>query len=361
VCIWTAIPRCCESDHSNPNGSQNTLTMAEERDRPFSDVLAEREQLLRERNAALGGSGAVPKTSAAAHGLVRPPSPLTPERSPARKDARSGIPVSKHREAFDLGVGAEEEPSAAAADAAHGGGKARRTILRTLDAAHAVEQAVKQMDAQESAVVGAADLDLLLDGLPVDAQLRLLRQRLEESSKETKRHNARRLKLQKELHSAAGELKRSAKERESLVSQLRTAEDGRLRAEAENQRLRQSLKTAASSAQAPSANEERLERELVRLRGQLEETRAAAAAAASVPTASLSQETTAMGALKAKVRALEKQKTELLQAFRKQLRLIELLKRQRAHIEAARMVSFTEEGFARALELSGVPEGEHVV
>eukprot|EP00644_Phytophthora_capsici_P009253 jgi/Phyca11/6546/fgenesh1_pm.PHYCAscaffold_13_\ len=48
---------------------------------------------------------------------------------------------------------------------------------------------------------------------------------------------------------------------------------------------------------------------------------------------------------------LDKQKGELLAAFKKQMKLIDLLKRQRIHMEAAKMLSFTEAEFSKTLEL----------
>jgi hypothetical protein len=54
--------------------------------------------------------------------------------------------------------------------------------------------------------------------------------------------------------------------------------------------------------------------------------------------------------LEAANKVLTAQKKELMAAFKKQLKLIDILKRQKLHIEAARVLQFSEDEFVKTMD-----------
>ena len=61
-----------------------------------------------------------------------------------------------------------------------------------------------------------------------------------------------------------------------------------------------------------------------------------------------------LSSLRAANKKLLQQRSELLAGFRKQSKLVELLRRQKLHVEMAKMLQFTEEEFAKTLEMGEI-------
>jgi chromosome segregation ATPase len=205
--------------------------------------------------------------------------------------------------------------------------------------------------------------------LPTDVQLKLLRAHLEHAIDEatSAEREATRLKTdlaisRKEVHKLSEEVARSTRALSSTEAAANKARALVASAEGRENDLRVQLqqlqREQSSSAKAkhssgahtePSAVEARLHRaneEIEKLKCQLVNERKEAADL----TSSLKRD---LEVALERAKKSDRQRGELLAAFRKQLKLVDILRRQRVHMEAARMLGFAEEEFVKLMEQHG--------
>ncbi|XP_010008420.1 PREDICTED: testis-expressed sequence 9 protein, partial [Nestor notabilis] len=165
-------------------------------------------------------------------------------------------------------------------------------------------------------------------------------QNLKSQLKETEEENAR---LQRTISA-----QRSLSEKYKALSQEASRKSERLQQEVtalgkELENLKRVQKQATTSQSATEVRLNRALEEAEKYKVELNKLKQSNKDAAN-------QERKTIEELKAEKKKLQKQKEELMMGFKKQLKLIDILKRQKMHIEAAKMLSFTEEEFMKALD-----------
>uniref|UniRef100_A0A6U6JT90 Testis expressed 9 n=1 Tax=Odontella aurita TaxID=265563 RepID=A0A6U6JT90_9STRA len=163
-----------------------------------------------------------------------------------------------------------------------------------------------------------------------------LRLQLKESSQERKR-------LQKalaEAKSLAGKRKTEEKSTRTIMDDLKM----------ELSQTKRELTTVQKSLKVAESEHNKREIRLSRALQEVEKYKQSVASRVTETRQDDEDVKREKGRLLANIKSLERQKAELLTAFKKQLKLIDILKRQKVHAEAAKLLQFTEEEFMKVIE-----------
>ncbi|OWF49322.1 testis-expressed protein 9-like [Mizuhopecten yessoensis] len=189
------------------------------------------------------------------------------------------------------------------------------------------------------------------------AKLRVMQEELDrlaqDCNKKDEENNSVNSRI-KELEDERGRLHRTNASQQTQIDKYkRMAEDARTKSESSETQLvalRKELEQMKRSQKQQSSSQSATEVRLNRALEEIEKQKEQLLRSKSSSKESTEQEKHKVDQLLSVNKRLEKQKNELMAGFKKQLKLIDILKRQKMHIEAAKMLSFSEEEFVKALE-----------
>ncbi|KAI0209928.1 Testis-expressed protein 9 [Lamellibrachia satsuma] len=189
------------------------------------------------------------------------------------------------------------------------------------------------------------------------AKLRVMQEELMRVSQDSIQKEQDRLSMKSNMKQLEEENARQMKTTSMLKVQLDKHE--RLSSESRNKtidleteltQLRKEMNTISQNHQKTTSTKSITEVRLNRAIEELERYKKEVASYKSTLQDASSYGQKKMESLQVENKRLENQKKELIVAFKKQMKLIDLYKRQKVHVEAAKMLSFAEEEFLSALE-----------
>ncbi|KAK3727916.1 hypothetical protein QZH41_016381, partial [Actinostola sp. cb2023] len=194
-------------------------------------------------------------------------------------------------------------------------------------------------------------------GSDLKAKLHVMQEEMDRLSSECSNKDDHMTSLQSKVKQLTEEQARQQKSNSALQSQIDKYKKLYTESKSKSESLEQLLSSTKKELEGAQreqkqfvSNKNVVEVRLNRALEEVEKNKSALHKAKSSSKDTSEQERRRLDQLLAENKRLEKQKNELMTGFKKQMKLIDILKRQKMHIEAAKLLQFSEEEFVKALD-----------